>query len=61
MDGIVRTAEQIVVIEAARTYVAEIRPVEMTNAGQLAGHLMAAETLLMKIADAFEEPEATTA
>ncbi|MBL1096884.1 hypothetical protein [Streptomyces coffeae] len=59
MDGIVRTAEQIVVIEAARTYVAGIRPVDMTDSGRLAGHLMAAETLLMKIAEAFNEPEPT--
>lgn len=55
MDAI-RAAEQVVVIEAARAYVAAIKPIDMTNAGQLAGHLMAAEVLLMQIASAFEEP-----
>ncbi|MFJ2110590.1 hypothetical protein ACIOEX_01455 [Streptomyces sp. NPDC087850] len=58
MDTIVRTAEQIVVIEAARAYVAGIGAIDMTNPGQLAGHLMGAETLLMRIADAFTEPTA---
>ncbi|MGW3571639.1 hypothetical protein ACWDSL_48535 [Streptomyces sp. NPDC000941] len=61
MDDVVRTAEQIVVIEAARAYVAGIRPVDMTNSGQLAGHLMAAEVLLAEIVEAFEEPKPTTA
>ncbi|MBV9026060.1 MAG: hypothetical protein JO362_20255 [Streptomycetaceae bacterium] len=62
MDAIVRTAEQIVVIEAARAYVAgtEGRVVDTANPGQLVGHLMSAEVLLMRIAEAFAEP-ATTA
>ncbi|WP_331746652.1 hypothetical protein OH809_45200 (plasmid) [Streptomyces sp. NBC_00873] len=49
-----RVAEQVVAIESARAYVAEIRPIDLANAGTLAGHLMAAETLLMQIAAAFE-------
>ncbi|GAA3478437.1 hypothetical protein [Streptomyces yanii] len=58
MDAI-RAAEQVVVIEAARAYVANIGPIDMTNAGQLAGHLMAAEVLLMQIASAFDESTET--
>ncbi|MFJ8614808.1 hypothetical protein ACIRD4_03030 [Streptomyces clavifer] len=50
-----RAAEQAVTIEAARAYVANIRPIDMSNAGTLAGHLMAAETLLMTLVKAFEE------
>jgi hypothetical protein len=57
MDAI-REAEQVVVIEAARAYVANISPIDLTNAGQLAGHLMAAETLLMQIAAAFDDSTA---
>ena len=60
MDDILRTAEQIVVIEEARAYVAGIGPIDMTSAGQLAGHLMGAETLLMKIAEVFSEPADST-
>ncbi|MFB7554064.1 hypothetical protein [Streptomyces sp. NPDC056154] len=52
----IRAAEQVVAIEAARAYVADIGVIDLTNAGTLAGHLMAAETLLMQIAAAFEEP-----
>ncbi|MFE4337270.1 hypothetical protein ACFRQM_50670 [Streptomyces sp. NPDC056831] len=52
----IRAAEQVVAIEAARAYVADIGVIDLTNAGTLAGHLMAAETLLMQIAEAFEEP-----
>ena len=55
MDAIVSTAEQIVAIETARAYVEGIRPIDMTNAEQLRGHLMAAEVLLMKIVKTFEE------
>ncbi|MGW1548704.1 hypothetical protein [Streptomyces sp. NPDC002346] len=58
MDAI-RAAEQVVVIEAARAYVAAIKPIDMTNAGSLAGHLMAAEVLLMQIASAFDESTET--
>lgn len=58
MDDIVRDAEQIVVIEEARAYVAGIGAIDMTNPGQLAGHLMAAETLLGRIVDAFTETTA---
>ena len=55
MDGIVHTAEQIVVLEAARAYVDGIGPTDMTDPGKLAGHLMQAEVLLTKIADAFTQ------
>ncbi|WP_405811227.1 hypothetical protein OG524_18995 [Streptomyces sp. NBC_01520] len=57
----IKAAEQAVVIEAARAYVAGIGVIDMTNAGTLAGHLMAAETLLMKVVAAFEEPTDGTA
>ncbi|MET9533537.1 hypothetical protein ABZY02_23735 [Streptomyces sp. NPDC006649] len=52
----IQAAEQIVVIETARAYVAGIGPIDLSNAGTLAGHLMAAETLLMSIVAAFEDP-----
>ncbi|MFE4333902.1 hypothetical protein ACFRQM_32160 [Streptomyces sp. NPDC056831] len=52
----IRAAEQVVAIEAARVYVAGVGVIDLTDAGTLAGHLMAAETLLMQIAAAFEEP-----
>ena len=55
MDAI-RAAEQAVIIESVRAYVESIGPIDLTNAGQLAGHLMGAETLLVKIAAAFAEP-----
>ncbi|MGO4420639.1 hypothetical protein AB4Z54_18420 [Streptomyces sp. MCAF7] len=59
MDDILRAAAQTVVIEAARAYVEGTkRPIDMANAGQLAGHLMAAEVLLAEIVKAFEEPRA---
>ncbi|MDX2732858.1 MULTISPECIES: hypothetical protein [Streptomyces] len=57
MDAI-REAEQVVVIEDVRAYVEGIGPIDMTNAGQLAGHLMAAETLLMRIAALFAPVDA---
>ncbi|MFB7219359.1 hypothetical protein [Streptomyces sp. NPDC056227] len=57
MDAI-RAAEQVVVIEEARAYVEGIGPIDLTNAGQLAGHLMAAETLLMRIAELFTPVDA---
>lgn len=53
MDAI-HTAQRIVAIEAARAYVAEIGPIDMTNSRVLCGHLMAAETLLMEIVSAYE-------
>lgn len=46
-------AEQAVVIEGVRAYVDGMGPIDPTNAGQVMGHLMGAETLLMKVADAF--------
>lgn len=52
----VREAARLVAIEAARAYVANIRPIDLTNCGVLVGHLMAAETLLMEIAAAHDEP-----
>ncbi|MET9534688.1 hypothetical protein ABZY02_29710 [Streptomyces sp. NPDC006649] len=52
----IRAAEQVVIIEAARAYVAGIGPIDLSNAGTLVGHLMAAETLLMSIVAAFEDP-----
>ncbi|CAH9419543.1 hypothetical protein SGL43_06598 [Streptomyces globisporus] len=52
-DRVLRAAEQAVVIEAVRAHVENIRPIDMTNNGQLVGHLMAAETLLIKISEAF--------
>ncbi|MGW5273628.1 hypothetical protein ACWEQP_13770 [Streptomyces sp. NPDC004044] len=57
MDPI-REAEQVVVIEDVRAYVEGIGHIDMTNCGQLAGHLMAAETLLMRIAALFAPVEA---
>ncbi|MFE7237212.1 hypothetical protein [Streptomyces sp. NPDC057580] len=55
---VIREAEQVFVIEEARAYVEGIGLIDMNNAGQLAGHLMAAETLLMRIADAFAPVDA---
>ncbi len=53
----VRVAGQIVAIEQARAYVERTKkPIDMTNAGQLAGHLMEAEVLLAEIVEAFSEP-----
>ncbi|UCA48522.1 hypothetical protein LEL86_04135 [Streptomyces sp. WA6-1-16] len=53
---VVREAARVVAIEAARTYVANIRPIDLTNPNVLVGHLMAAETLLMDIVAAHDEP-----
>ncbi|MEU8095340.1 hypothetical protein [Streptomyces rubiginosohelvolus] len=53
---VVREAARVVAIEAARAYVANIRPIDLTNPSVLVGHLMAAETLLMDIVDAHTEP-----
>ncbi|MFJ6363464.1 hypothetical protein ACIQIE_20070 [Streptomyces globisporus] len=50
-----RAAEQAVVIEAVKAHVEGIRPIDLTNNGQLVGHLMAAETLLITIRDAFAD------
>ncbi|WP_326619173.1 hypothetical protein OHA57_28510 [Streptomyces anulatus] len=52
----VREAARVVAIEAARAYVANIRPIDLTNPGVLVGHLMAAEILLMEIVAAHDEP-----
>ncbi|AEM88312.1 hypothetical protein [Streptomyces violaceusniger] len=60
MEAIVRAAAQILVIEEARAYVDAIGPTDLNDPGRLAGHLMAAETLLMRIAEAFTESEPTT-
>jgi hypothetical protein len=56
MDDVVCRAEQTLLIEAARAHVADMGPLDMTDVGQLAGHLMVAEVLLMEIAEAFTEP-----
>ncbi|MFJ3299024.1 hypothetical protein [Streptomyces bacillaris] len=53
---VVREAARVVAIEAARAYVANIRPIDVTNSGVLVRHLMAAETLLMDIVAAHTEP-----
>ncbi|MGW7588456.1 hypothetical protein [Streptomyces rubiginosohelvolus] len=52
----VREAARVIAIEAARAYVANIRPIDLTNPGVVVGHLMAAETLLMDIVAAHTEP-----
>jgi hypothetical protein len=57
-DDIVRTAQQIVTLQQVRAYVANIGPIDLANAGQLAGHLMQAEVLLGKVAAAFTQPTA---
>lgn len=51
-----QAAEQAAVIEAARLYVENIRPIDLTDAGRLVGHLMSAEVLLMEIVTAFADP-----
>ncbi len=56
---VVREAARVIAIEAARAYVANIRPIDLTNPNVLVGHLMAAETLLMDIVAAHDEPAAT--
>ncbi|MEV7945462.1 hypothetical protein AB0O74_00605 [Streptomyces rubiginosohelvolus] len=53
---VVREAARLVAIEAARAYVANIRPIDLTNPNVLVGHLMAAETLLMEIVATHDEP-----
>ncbi|MFH9210986.1 hypothetical protein [Streptomyces globisporus] len=53
---VVREAARVIAIEAARAYVANIRPIDLTNPDVLTGHLMAAETLLMDIVAAHDEP-----
>lgn len=56
-EAVVRATAQIMVIEKTRAYVEGTKkPIDLTNASQVAGHLMAAEVLLMEIAAAFEEP-----
>ncbi|MFE0696591.1 hypothetical protein [Streptomyces sp. NPDC058869] len=52
----VREAARVIAIEAARAYVANIRPIDLTNPSVLVGHLMAAETLLMEIVAVHDEP-----
>ncbi|MER7853495.1 hypothetical protein ABTZ98_13185 [Streptomyces bacillaris] len=56
---VVREAARVIAIEAARAYVANIRPIDLNNPGVLVGHLMAAETLLMVIVTAHTEPTET--
>lgn len=56
---VIQEAEQAVAIEAARAYVEGIGVIDLNDAGRLAGHLMGAETLLMKIVAAFAEPATT--
>ncbi|MFE2976497.1 hypothetical protein [Streptomyces sp. NPDC059258] len=56
---VVREAARVIAIEAARAYVANIRPIDLTNPNVLVGHLMAAETLLMDIVAAHTEPTET--
>ncbi|MFD3999880.1 hypothetical protein [Streptomyces rubiginosohelvolus] len=58
VEPVVRAAEQAVVIEAVRAYVEGLHPIDMTNNGQLVGHLMAAETLLIKISEVFTADQA---
>ncbi|MEU2403383.1 hypothetical protein ABZ609_03520 [Streptomyces rubiginosohelvolus] len=53
VEPVLRAAEQAVLIEAVKVHVENIRPIDMTDAGQLVGHLMAAEVLLIKISEAF--------
>lgn len=53
VEPVLRAAEQAVVIEAVKAHVEGIRPIDLSNNGQLVGHLMAAETLLIKISEAF--------
>lgn len=55
---VLREAEQTVLLEDVRAYVGRIGPIDLTNAGQVAGHLMSAETLLMRIADVFTPTDA---
>jgi hypothetical protein len=56
-DEVFRAAAQVMVLEKARAYVEGTRrPIDLTNAGQLAGHLMSAEVLLAEIVTAFAEP-----
>ncbi|MFH9579095.1 hypothetical protein ACH4MO_13990 [Streptomyces globisporus] len=52
-DSVLRAAEQAVLIEAVKVHVEDIRPIDMTDADQLRGLLMAAEVLLIKISEAF--------
>ena len=56
-DEVFRVAARVVVLEKARAYVEGTRQrIDLTNAGQLAGHLMKAEVLLAEIVTAFAEP-----
>lgn len=58
-DEVFRAAAQVTVLEKTRAYVENTRqPIDLTNASQLAGHLMTAEVLLAEIAQAFAEPTA---
>ncbi|MFD3814989.1 hypothetical protein ACFWRZ_07975 [Streptomyces rubiginosohelvolus] len=52
-DPVLRAAEQAVLIEAVKVHVENIRPIDLTDAAQLRGLLMAAEVLLIKISEAF--------
>lgn len=56
-EPVFRAAAQITVLEKTRAYVENTRqPIDLTNASQLAGHLVTAEVLLAEIAQAFAEP-----
>jgi hypothetical protein len=57
IEEVFRVAVQVVVLEKARAYVEGAQqPIDLTNASQLAGHLMSAEVLLAEIVTAFAEP-----
>ncbi|MGW1154502.1 hypothetical protein ACWD45_24860 [Streptomyces rubiginosohelvolus] len=53
VEPVLRAAEQAVAIEAVRAHVEGLRPIDLSSNGQLVGHLMAAETLLIKISEVF--------
>ncbi|MEV6133097.1 hypothetical protein AB0M05_40965 [Streptomyces violaceusniger] len=50
---IVRIAEQVVLIESARIYVAGMGPTDLTSRIVVSGHLTAAKALLTQIANTF--------
>ncbi|MFE9007487.1 hypothetical protein ACFYOY_36110 [Streptomyces sp. NPDC007875] len=58
-DDVVRTADQAEAIEAVRVYAAKNAPVDTANVGQMVGHLMDAEGLLVKLVATFKEPATT--
>lgn len=58
-DDVLRTAEQVVVLEAVRALAAEAEPITTTDTGRLLGHLMAVEVQLIEVNGAFGEPATT--